>query len=82
VLRRILLLDDWHTSDLPLKFHLVKALALVMLLVAIEVGAECSTIRNMYFRSRVARTGGMLALLWLIPLAGSFAGAQFIYFQF
>jgi len=82
VLRRVLLLDDWHTTDLPLKFHLVKALALVVLLVAIEIGAEHSTIRNTYFRSRAARTGGMLALLWLIPLAGSFAGAQFIYFQF
>ncbi len=82
ILSRIAFLDDWSFADLPLKFQAIKGLALAGLLVAIEFGAEQPSVRGAYFRSRAARTCGVLALLWLIPLAGSFAGAQFIYFQF
>jgi D-alanyl-lipoteichoic acid acyltransferase DltB (MBOAT superfamily) len=82
ILERILFLGDWRFADLPGKFLLVKGLALVALLVAFELAAEQRRLRLAYGRLRWARTAGILVLLWLIPLAASFSGERFIYFQF
>jgi hypothetical protein len=82
ILERILFLGDWRFADVPGKFLLVKGLALVALLVAFELAAEQRRLRLAYGRLRWARTAGILVMLWLTPLAASFSGERFIYFQF
>jgi alginate O-acetyltransferase complex protein AlgI len=82
ILDRILLLGDFSLSRVPLKFEAVKGALLVLLLIAIELGAEHPRFSLAYRRLRSMRTAGVLMLAWLIALVGSFSGTRFIYFQF
>jgi alginate O-acetyltransferase complex protein AlgI len=75
-------LAEFGLGDIPLKFQAAKGVLVIMFLVGIEVLAEQPKIRMAYSRSRWARTFGVLILLWMMPLLGSFSGQQFIYFQF
>jgi alginate O-acetyltransferase complex protein AlgI len=82
ILARILLAGDFAFARVPLKFEVVKGLFLVLVLLAIEIGAELRPVRLSYVRHRPMRTTGVLMLAWLMALAGSFSGTRFIYFQF
>lgn len=82
ILARILLAGDFAFARVPLKFEVVKGLFLVLVLLAIEIGAELRPVRLSYVRHRPMRTTGVLVLAWLMALAGSFSGTRFIYFQF
>jgi alginate O-acetyltransferase complex protein AlgI len=82
ILTRILLGGDFSFGRVALKFEVVKGLFLVLILIAIEIGAELRPVRLSYVAHRPMRTAGVLMLAWLTALAGSFAGTRFIYFQF
>ncbi len=82
VLGRILFYGDFSFAGVPHKIDAMRNLALIALLVAIELAAEQRPLRRSYWASRPLRTAAALALLWMIPIAGSFSGARFIYFQF
>jgi D-alanyl-lipoteichoic acid acyltransferase DltB (MBOAT superfamily) len=82
ILERIATAGGWSFADVPFKFTVLKGLALIALLVSAELVAEHRALAMAYRRRRWARSGVALVLLWLIPLAGAFTGAQFIYFRF
>jgi alginate O-acetyltransferase complex protein AlgI len=82
ILERIAWQGDWSFNAVPDKFVAVKALSLILLLVAAEMCAENARLRTLWRRRRWARAGLALGMLWLIPLAAAFSGAQFIYFRF
>ena len=82
VIERILFLGDFRFDQIPLKFEAIKGILLILLLLAIELIGEPRPLQRSYKALRPLRTAAVLGLLWLIPLAGSFSGAQFIYFQF
>ncbi len=82
VIERIVFLGDFRFGQVPLKFEAIKGVLLILLLLAIELLGEPRPLQRSYRALRPLRTAAVLGLLWLIPLAGSFSGAQFIYFQF
>jgi D-alanyl-lipoteichoic acid acyltransferase DltB (MBOAT superfamily) len=82
VIERILFLGDFRFDQIKLKFEAIKGIMLILLLIAIELLGEPQPLKRSYMALRPLRTAAVLCLLWLIPFAGSFSGAQFIYFQF
>jgi alginate O-acetyltransferase complex protein AlgI len=82
VIERIFFLGDFRFDQIKLKFEAIKGILLILLLITIELLGEPQPLKRSYMALRPLRTAAVLCLLWLIPFAGSFSGAQFIYFQF
>lgn len=82
ILQRILLLGDFRVAGIDLLFQVVLGSALISGLVAVEVARQSPGFRLFWRTQRVVRTTGIVALLLVIPLFGSFSGERFIYFQF
>ena len=61
---------------------LLKCIALIAVVLAVDAVAEFHGPRERYARTPALRFTGALLVIWAIAAVGSFAGGTFIYFQF
>ncbi len=78
-------LSDFQSYSLTLpgqKIVLLKAIAIVLIVLAVDSFSMNKRIRALYQNQVWMRISGAISILWLILLLGTFDGASFIYFQF
>jgi alginate O-acetyltransferase complex protein AlgI len=81
ILRRIVTLNDSAliTTD---RIGLAKCVLAILVVLAIDIAAECRSVQERYHRRIEWRAAAMAMMLWMTALLGAFSGAEFIYFQF
>lgn len=82
ILGRIVMLDQSVAHVTTYRIGLIKGLALIATVLAIDLVCENERLRIRYLESRWLRAGSMLMVLWMIAGLGTFSGSNFIYFQF
>ncbi|MFQ5536401.1 MAG: MBOAT family O-acyltransferase [Gemmatimonadota bacterium] len=75
-------IGTWTPGPVVLRVEVAKGLLLIAALVAAEAVSFRVHIGEWLLRSPGGRILAYAALLWIIALAGTFDGGQFIYFQF
>ncbi|MEZ6087876.1 MAG: hypothetical protein R3C05_07605 [Pirellulaceae bacterium] len=74
--------DGFSLGLLQNRVPLMKAMCVVMLLVAAELSCVLIRWSDVFGKAGWLRAFYYASLLWLIALLGTFSGNRFIYFQF
>ena len=75
-------IGSWAPGSVILRAEVAKGALLVAGLVGLEAMSFRISFGRLMIRSLPTRVAAYAALLWLIAVAGTFDGGQFIYFQF
>ncbi len=82
ILGQMASLDGLSPSTLQNRLPLIKACGLGMIFATFELAMQIKTLPRLVERVPWARGVYYASLIWLIAIAGTFNGTQFIYFQF